>query len=163
MTEYYVVFGLADGEVRYRGQGPEGVVSLQQLDPGQAILAVPREALASVGIELDPIRPMLAARIDAEALSLLSDDPFAEVHARQESEARSAASGGATPYLDAFTVLTGQDRAATIAEWLAAAEARHLRNAGINAVRQAAKAAIFAATSLPELHAAQAVDWSALG
>jgi len=108
--------------------------------------------------DLDAVKRPLLRRIDAEALALIVD-PFEAIHAAQAGEAH--ALDAPTPYIDAIAAETGKDRRSVAASVLArASEAERLRVA-VNAKRQAAKALIGAATTLPALYQAAQVEWDA--
>lgn len=170
MTEYYVVFALADGDVRYRGSGPDGATDLQRdaCEEGLGVLGVPREAMVAAEIDLDPIRESLTARIDAEAEE--QRQRFISAHRlqhgtyrRKEEQARALAVDplAAVPLLAVEAAATGRSVAEVAANVIAAADAWHAADDAIEALRMGAKAAIRGAAHLGELHAAQLLNWRA--
>lgn len=105
--------------------------------------------------DFDVLRRPLIGRIDAEAIALTAD-PFAAAHAAKLAEARGT---GPWPKIDREAEATGQTRAEVIAAILARAEAAEARCDAVEVKRIAAKRAIAAARTIPELIAASQVSW----
>ncbi len=168
--EFWVVYHVASGEVRYRGSGPVGasIVNAQQLPAGLSLVLVPASALSGTDVDLAIVRLSLAERIDTEAEQVrlrfvTGGAGQAMTYARKEAEARAWTidSSVPTPFLDAEATATGQPLSAVAAEVVARADAWVQIGSAIEGTRMGAKAAMEQADTLAGIVAAAAVDWSA--
>lgn len=106
--------------------------------------------IPSQSFNIDAVRRPLIAKVDRLAAEAMSD-PFEAIHTAQAAEA--SALDGPTPFIDAIAAQTGRDRKDVAASIAAKANAEHARRVAINARRLADKAAISAASNIPELYA----------
>jgi len=166
--EFYVVFDKQSGDLKWRGQGPEGCAAIQVLEDGLAAMVVPQEALRGADLDLDLIKSLTAKQVDgaAEAFRLhFVSDGAGQMLTYQYKAAEAAAylmdSSAPVPFLAA----EAEARNMTIADLAAEVAARvaqwTLIGSRIEGLRMGAKAALIAAANLAEISAALAVDWNA--
>lgn len=168
--EYFVVCDAANGAVSWRGQGPKGSASIQQLPEGMAAFEVPMAALVGADIDLAAVRAFYALRVDVAAE--LYREQFitpgagqAMTYQRKEAEARAWTSGGdpaTAPFIAAEATARGMTIDALAAEIIVAADAWSHIGARIEGARMGAKAAIATAMTVPAIAAGAAVDWATL-
>lgn len=160
--EHFIVFGVEDGGERYRGMGRPGAAGRQELAPGLGAVAVPVEALAGPSVDLDIVRPVLLAHIDAEALAR-AGDPLALVHAYKSIDAEGYLANPQKdpgPFLKAEAEATGEDLGALAARILRNGELSRARMVAVETKRIAARRAVKLAETIGAMAIAAQVDWA---
>jgi hypothetical protein len=165
--EFYVVFDKLSGEVKWRGQGPEGSAAIQVLEDGLATMVVPQEALKGADIDLELIKALATGHVDraAEAFRLrFVSDGAGQMLTYQYKAAEAAAyladASASVPFLNA----EAEARAMTVVDLASEVTARvalwTVIGSRIEALRMGAKSAIMSATNLAEISTAMAIEWS---
>ena len=167
MTEFYVVFDTTNGDVKWRGQGPEGSAAIQALEDGLATMVMPQEALRGADLDLDMIKAIAASQVDraAEAFRLrFVTDGAGQAITYQAKAAEAAAyladDAAVVPFLAAEATARSMSVADLAAEVSQRAAAWTVIGSRIEGLRMGAKAAIETATNLAEISTALAIDWS---
>lgn len=170
MSEYWIVYDAATGDVCWRGTGTTpGSAAAQQPGDGLAVFAVSKAVFDSNPLDLDGVRAEQCAGIDAEAeatrgLFITPGSGQAMTYLRKEAEADAwlADNSASVPFLEAEAAATGVTVAALAA--LVSARAAQWATIGpkIEAARMGAKQAVQAAGNLAAIAAARAVDWAAV-
>lgn len=165
--EFYVVFDTTSGDVKWRGQGPEGSAAIQVLDEGLAAMVVPQDALRGADLDLDLIKTLAARQVDRAAetfrLRFVSDGAgMAMTYQFKAAEAAAyiADSNVAVPFLSAEATARGMTVADLAAEVTAMVVQWTLIGSRIEGLRMGAKAALARATNPAEISTALAIDWS---
>jgi|SRR5882672_30048 len=170
----YLVFADSDDATIVKGGtiddvGPNSDPSLQVHAPGQTAYLVPQGTLAWPGINLEPMRAAMTAKVDtaAEAFRLNFITPGAGqamTYAYKASEVKAweADNTVPTPFLTAEATARGMTVADLAAEAGAQITAWITIGSKIEGARMGAKAAITAATTVPAMARAGNVDWAAL-
>ncbi len=170
MSEYFVVYDNTTGAVRWRGEGPSGITSLQTPPPGLSAVKVPQAALLGEELDLAPMKAEAIEWIDARAEAIANrfltpGSAQMATYLRKEAEARAWTPGADPtnfPFLSAVAAATDVTLEALVAEVLALADAWVTIGALIDATRMKAKKDVRDAPNLLALIAAANVDWSAI-
>lgn len=164
--EFYVVFDKASGEIKWRGQGPDGSASIQVLDDGLATMVVPQMALRGADLDIEMIKALAAKQVDRAAetvrLRFVSEGAGQMLtYTTKAAEARAylADSSSPVPFLEAEAQARGMTVAALADEVAGMVEQWTAIGSRIEGSRMGAKAALTRATNLAEISMALAVDW----
>ena len=167
--EFYVVYNIETGALATKGQGPVGSAAIQVLEPGFAVMIVPRQAVQTTdpsGIDMNAIRASYAGSVDQDAekvrsVFITSTPGQMGTYLVKEAEARRVLAGeaGNTEFLTAEAEAVGVSIEELASEVVAQADQWRPVGARIEAARRKAKCAIQAASNLTELAAAIVIDW----
>lgn len=170
MSEFWVVYGLEDGIVRWRGgdQAP-GSAAKQVAPEGLGVLQVPEAALLTADVDLAVVKADLALRVSAGAEQVRklfvtegSGKMASYLEKRDEAARWTADHAAAVPILAYEAELTGKTLAALIAEVQTMAAVWVQGETLVNGAEQAAKRAIAGSANIAELAAAANIDWAAI-
>ena len=170
--EHWIIYDKATGAPICPGSGLPGTAAYQSLLAGTALMVVPPQVMTSdwPNLNFTALRAHCAAGIDAEAEKvrgrfLTDGSGQAMTYQRKEAEARAwtVDQKAATPFLSAEAKARGMAIADLAAEVIALADTWVRIGSAIEGLRMGAKAAIAKATTLRDIVAAIAVDWSAVG
>ncbi|PZU10919.1 hypothetical protein [Sphingomonas sp.] len=175
MTDYWFVYDLATGALRWPGTGPEGSATAQVLPEGLGLIDMPFDAytaLTGAEPDLGPLKLYVKAMVDAAAGVLrkrhITDIPGQQatyLTKAQEAKAWIAATDpdpADYPYLRHEADATGQTIAAVAADIVLVAGLWLEGDAMIEGARRGAAVAIAAATNVAQIVAAARIDWNAL-
>lgn len=164
--EFWIVYDLATGEERWRGQGPTGMSAHQSYPEGLGIMVVPQAVVQSPEVDLDVLRAHLARTIDTEAelirrSFLTPGEGQAMTYQRKEAEARAwaADNAAATPFLTAEAAARGMTLPELAAEVIQLADSWVVIGSAIEGLRMGAKTAIARGVTLGAVLLAATVDW----
>jgi hypothetical protein len=168
--EHFVVYEIASGLALYRGSGYEGIAGTQKLEPGEAIMLVPSQALASPReINLDVIKASYCASVDQDAdkvrsMFITNTPGQMATYLEKEAEARRVLAGDTSSTLFLSTEAAALDRPISdlAAEVIGQADQWRPIGARIEAARRKTKVALTAATNLTALAEAIKIDWPAV-
>lgn len=167
MQFYWLKYRLSDGQPVLNGWSSSRAEIPHQADAAHGVIEVDADASSTVEIEIggrmmlvnipdiEVARRTICRRIDDAALARMHD-PFASIHAVKLAEARGT---GPRPLLAAEAAEAGVSEQALADQVLARAELAAEVNAAVDRKRIAAKAAVRAAATVPEIVAAGDVEW----
>lgn len=174
MTEYWIVYGVSDGTVRWTGSGGGGAsAAAQEVPEGLAVLQVPQAVVATNPVDLDALKTYFNGKIDAAVGALrqqfITDVPGqSETYYKKETEARSWTDGDEVAHPEKYPFMLAEASVRSVpisqvqSEIMAQVNALVPIAASIEAHRVAAKSSVLAASTLPTIMTAATVDWQAV-
>lgn len=167
--EFWVVYGVADGNIRWRGSGAPGEAAIQQVEEGLAVLEVPQSALSGSDVDLESVAAFHALRVAAAAeaqrqpfITAAPGKVMEYIAKNAEALALIANPQAPTPFLSAEAAAIGVSVATLATEVRTAALAWQAAGAKIGAAERKAKLDIAAATNVGAIAEAANVDWVAV-